>query len=48
MEMFMVKNVCKRCTYCWVPRKEIIRMCPRCKSTYWDRDRKRPKKTGVK
>lgn len=29
---------CKRCSYEWQPRKPVseIRICPRCKSAYWD------------
>ncbi len=32
---------CKRCKHRWVPRKEDIRICPKCKSPYWDRSRKK-------
>ena len=28
---------CKRCGYQWVPRKADVRVCPKCKSPYWDR-----------
>jgi len=31
---------CKRCGHKWNPRKIEIRICPKCKSPYWDRDRK--------
>lgn len=27
---------CSRCQYEWVPRKEYVRICPKCKSPYWD------------
>lgn len=30
---------CKRCDHRWVPRKKEIRICPKCKSPYWDRGR---------
>ncbi len=33
---------CKRCGHKWIPRKADIRICPSCKSPYWDR----PKKKG--
>ena len=27
---------CYRCGYVWRPRKSPLRICPRCKSKYWD------------
>ena len=33
---------CKRCNESWPPRKTDIKRCPRCKSPYWDKDRKVP------
>ena len=27
---------CERCGHTWVPRKAEIRICPNCKSAYWD------------
>ena len=30
---------CKRCGHQWVPRKKEVRVCPRCKSPYWDKER---------
>ena len=28
---------CERCNHIWVPRdEEIPRVCPKCKSPYWD------------
>ena len=41
MKIKLQKLKCKRCGYEWVPRKEEVRLCPRCRSPYWDRDRKR-------
>ena len=38
------KLKCKRCGHEWTPRQEEIRICPRCKSPYWDRERKSKKK----
>lgn len=32
---------CKRCLHRWVPRKEYRGNCPKCKSPYWDRERKK-------
>ncbi|MFA5995565.1 MAG: hypothetical protein WCW27_01240 [Patescibacteria group bacterium] len=34
---------CKRCNHTWVPRTADIRVCPKCKSPYWAKDRKKPK-----
>jgi hypothetical protein len=32
---------CKRCLSSWIPRKQGKPVqCPRCKSPYWDRERK--------
>ena len=27
---------CLRCGHKWIPRIELIRICPKCKSPYWD------------
>lgn len=27
---------CERCEHEWIPRKNTIRVCPKCKSPYWD------------
>ena len=34
------KLQCLRCNHIWIPKKEIIVICPKCKSPYWDRPRK--------
>ena len=36
---------CKRCDHQWVPKNpsETPRVCPRCKSDYWNVERKRPR-----
>jgi len=39
---------CKRCGHNWIPHKEEIRICPKCKSPYWDRERKKKKEENVK
>lgn len=31
---------CLRCAHSWVPRQVEIRICPKCKSAYWDVPRK--------
>jgi Zn finger protein HypA/HybF involved in hydrogenase expression len=30
------KLECLRCGKTWFPRKEDVRICPECKSAYWD------------
>jgi len=36
---------CKRCGHKWHPRKEEKPLiCPKCKSPYWDRERKKERK----
>ena len=38
---------CERCGHKWVPRgKEEPRVCPKCKSAYWDKPKKKPSKSG--
>ena len=33
---------CERCSYEWIPRKEEYpNVCPKCKSPYWDKPRKK-------
>jgi len=27
---------CLRCGHKWVPRKIDVRLCPKCKTPYWD------------
>lgn len=27
---------CYRCIYSWYPRSPVVRICPRCKSKYWN------------
>lgn len=36
---------CERCNHKWVPREtEYPRVCPKCKSPYWDK----PRQTKIK
>ncbi len=30
---------CSRCEHDWTPRGKDVRICPSCKSPYWDRPR---------
>lgn len=41
MEIKLTYIQCKRCGHKWVPRKPTIRVCPECKSPYWDKDREK-------
>ena len=34
---------CKRCGHEWNPRQENVRICPECKSPYWDVEKKEKK-----
>jgi len=43
MEITIQKLACVRCGHTWVPRKKEVRICPKCKSAYWDRPRRKPK-----
>ena len=39
---------CERCGHVWVSRQDATeepRVCPKCKSPYWDKPRQKPKKT---
>ncbi len=40
MKIKITKLNCLRCGHWWVPKKEEIRICPKCKSPYWDKERK--------
>lgn len=40
METNNLKLNCKRCGHSWFPRKSEVRICPKCKSAYFDRPRK--------
>jgi Zn finger protein HypA/HybF involved in hydrogenase expression len=38
---------CKRCGKKWIPKKEDVRQCPKCKSAYWDIEDDRLMETKV-
>jgi len=43
--IILTKLKCLRCFHIWYPRKEEMpRVCPYCKSPYWDKERKNAKK----
>ncbi len=37
---------CTRCAHSWTPRKTEVRICPKCKSPFFDRPRREPKPQG--
>ena len=39
MKIYIKKLSCKRCSYEWVPRIISVKVCPKCKSPYWDKER---------
>ncbi len=43
IELKVMGHRCTRCLYEWVPRDvdRPPRICPKCKSAYWDRPRQR-------
>ena len=40
MKVKINKLDCRRCNHQWTPRKDDVRMCPKCKSINWDKPRK--------
>lgn len=44
MTFKLPKFKCLRCGYVWIPRKEERPItCPKCRSPYWDKERKHSK-----
>ena len=37
MKILQTVLKCLRCGHSWVPRKTEVRMCPKCKSAWWDK-----------
>jgi len=51
IEVHVHKLNCFRCGHKWIPRKEDVRLCPKCKSAYFDRpktDKENSLKTNSK
>jgi Zn finger protein HypA/HybF involved in hydrogenase expression len=46
MRIGVVKLECSRCEHTWIPRKEEVVICPKCKSPYWHRKRQIKKGQG--
>ena len=36
MEITIKKLKCMRCGHEWVPRTSDVRLCPKCKTPFWD------------
>ena len=45
MEIKQLK--CLRCGHAWFPRQFDVRICPKCKSHLWDKERKPKKKEKI-
>ncbi|HEY9485001.1 MAG TPA: hypothetical protein VIQ04_00035, partial [Nitrososphaeraceae archaeon] len=45
-EIILKGYQCERCSHKWVPREggNYPKVCPKCKSPYWDKPRKSEKK----
>jgi Zn finger protein HypA/HybF involved in hydrogenase expression len=37
MKVHLRKMHCRKCCHEWSPRGEEVRICPKCRSAYWDR-----------
>ena len=40
MEIQINEVTCLRCGHKWPPRKSDVRICPKCKSAWWDQEKK--------
>ena len=43
MKVEITRLECKRCGHVWIPKQEEVRICPHCKSPYWDKERRKKK-----
>jgi Zn finger protein HypA/HybF involved in hydrogenase expression len=41
MDVEISELTCKRCGKTWIPRQKTVRVCPKCKTAYWDTVRTR-------
>lgn len=38
--MIKIPNlICIKCGHQWIPRQVIIKQCPKCKTTYWNKQK---------
>jgi len=47
MKVELKQIKCERCGHTWTPRKTDIRMCPKCKTPYFDIPRAISKRAGT-
>lgn len=40
MRVKIKKIKCKRCGYEWVPRTSEVRTCAKCRSSWWDKEKR--------
>jgi len=40
MKVKLTKLKCERCGHEWIPRTEEVIVCPKCKSPYWNKEKK--------
>jgi Zn finger protein HypA/HybF involved in hydrogenase expression len=40
MEVNVIELECKKCGHRWFPRGRDVRICPACKSAWWDLEKK--------
>lgn len=41
MKIKITKIKCFKCGHLWIPRKAEVRMCPKCKTPYFDVEREK-------
>ena len=37
MDIQIPKLTCNKCDHLWIPRQADVRVCPKCKTTYWEK-----------
>ena len=47
MSMEIKQLKCLRCGHAWFPRQFEVRICPHCKSAYWNKERRQKKKEEI-
>ena len=47
-KIILPKLKCLRCGHNWTPRQDIVGVCPKCKSPYWDKTEAELIKADVK
>jgi len=41
MKIIIKQLECKRCGHKWIPRKPEVMLCPKCKTPYWNIEKKK-------